>query len=99
MAVVETEKRGQIMIIALNRPERMNALGVELRTEMAKAFTEFQDSKELEVAILTGRGRAFCAGEDMKESLQAIRTVLLSIPESPEPETPEPVAGQGSQPA
>ena len=35
---------------------------------------------------------------DMKESLQAIRTVLLSIPESPGPETPEPVAGQGSQP-
>jgi enoyl-CoA hydratase/carnithine racemase len=70
MAVVETEKRGQIMIIALNRPERMNALGVELRTEMAKAFTEYQDSKELEVAILTGRGRAFCAGEDMKESLE-----------------------------
>lgn len=70
MAVVETEKRGQIMIIALNRPERMNALGVELRSEMAKAFVEFQESKELEVAIFTGRGRAFCAGEDMKESLE-----------------------------
>ena len=35
---------------------------------------------------------------DMKESLQAIRTVLLSIPESPGPETPESVAEQASQP-
>lgn len=37
---------------------------------------------------------------DMRESLQAIRTVLLTIPESPEPEAPatEPVAEQGSQP-
>jgi len=69
MAVVETEVHGQIMIVTLNRPERMNALGVELRHEMGRAFTEFRESKDLEVAILTGRGRAFCAGEDMKESL------------------------------
>lgn len=67
---VETEIRGQIMIVTLNRPERMNALGVELRKGMGKAFTEFRESKNLEVAILTGTGRAFCAGEDMKESLE-----------------------------
>ena len=70
MAVVETEIRGQIMIVTLNRPERMNALGVELRAGMGKAFSEFRESKNLEVAILTGTGRAFCAGEDMKESLE-----------------------------
>ena len=70
MAVVETEIQGQIMQITLNRPERMNALGVALRTEMAEAFTEFRDNRDLEVAVFTGTGRAFCAGEDMKEALE-----------------------------
>lgn len=70
MAMVETERRGQIMTIRLNRPERMNALGFQLRSEMAAAFTEFKDDPELEVAVFTGTGRAFCAGEDMKESLE-----------------------------
>ena len=70
MAVVETERHGQIMLIRLNRPERMNALGLQLRTEMAEAFTEFKDDRDLEVAVFTGTGRAFCAGEDMKESLE-----------------------------
>ena len=70
MAVVETDIQGQIMLITLNRPERLNALGVELRTEMAAAFTEFKDNPDVEVAVFTGAGRAFCAGEDMKESLE-----------------------------
>ena len=70
MAVVNTDQQGQIMLIQLNRPERMNALGVELRTELAAAFTEFKDNPDLEVAVFTGTGRAFCAGEDMKEALE-----------------------------
>ena len=70
MAVVETEKQGQIMLIRLNRPERLNALGTQLRAEMCDAFVEFRKNPDLEVAVFTGAGRAFCAGEDMKESLE-----------------------------
>jgi enoyl-CoA hydratase/carnithine racemase len=70
MAFVETERHGQVMVIRMNRPERLNALGQELRNGMAEAWCEFRDSDQLEVAIFTGTGRAFCAGEDMKESLQ-----------------------------
>lgn len=70
MAVVETERQGQIFQARLNRPERMNALGAELRAGMAQAFTTFREDPDLEVAVLTGTGRAFCAGEDMKESLE-----------------------------
>ena len=70
MAVVETERDGGIMIIRMNRPERLNALGTELRAGMAEAWCEFRDSRDLEVAIFTGTGRAFCAGEDMKESVE-----------------------------
>lgn len=70
MAFVETERHGQIMVIRMNRPERLNALGQELRQGLAQAWCEFRDSDQLEVAVFTGTGRAFCAGEDMKESLE-----------------------------
>ena len=69
MAVVETERQGQILQVRLNRPERLNAMGAELRAEMARAFTDFKEDADLEVAVFTGTGRAFCVGEDMKESL------------------------------
>jgi enoyl-CoA hydratase/carnithine racemase len=54
----------------MNRPERLNALNLEMRSRLAETWTEFRESRELEVAIFTGTGRGFCAGEDMKESLQ-----------------------------
>jgi enoyl-CoA hydratase/carnithine racemase len=70
MAILEIERDGAVMVIRMNRPERMNALGAELRGLLAEAWCEFRDSKEAEVAIFTGTGRAFCAGEDMKESVE-----------------------------
>ena len=69
MAVVETETHGQILVVRINRPERLNALNTELRQNLAETWTMFRESKDLEVAILTGTGRGFCAGEDMKETL------------------------------
>jgi enoyl-CoA hydratase/carnithine racemase len=69
MAVVETERHGQVLVVRMNRPERLNALNHEMRTRLSEVWTEFRHSSELEVAIFTGAGRAFCAGEDMKESL------------------------------
>src|ERR1700745_1263544 len=70
MAVVETERLGQVLVVRMNRPERLNALNLEMRTELAETWTEFRHNDGLEVAIFTGTGRGFCAGEDMRESLQ-----------------------------
>ena len=70
MSVIETEKKDQVFIVRINRPERLNALGYEIRTQLAEAWNEFRESKDLEIGIFTGTGRAFCAGEDMKESLE-----------------------------
>jgi enoyl-CoA hydratase/carnithine racemase len=70
VSAVETEQRDGIFVIRMNRPERLNALGVELRNALADAWREFRDSRELEVAIFTGTGRGFCVGEDMKESVE-----------------------------
>ena len=69
MDVVETEEHGQILVVRMNRPERLNALNHEMRTRLAETWTEFRRSDRFEVAIFTGTGRGFCAGEDMKESL------------------------------
>ena len=70
MQVVETERHGQVLVVRMNRPERLNALNTELRTSLAETWTAFRHDNALEVAIFTGAGRAFCAGEDMKESLR-----------------------------
>ena len=51
MAVVETERHGQILVVRMNRPERLNALNTEMRTELARTWTEFRSDAGLEVAI------------------------------------------------
>lgn len=84
MAIVETERSNGVMVIRLNRPDRMNALGTELRIALAEAWQEFDQGDEHEVAILTGTGRAFCAGEDMKEALERGKPGLSGeVPEDP----------------
>ena len=70
MAVVETEQHGQILVIRMNRPERLNAMGREMMEMLAEKWRMFRKSPDLEVAIFTGTGRGFCAGEDMKETLE-----------------------------
>src|SRR5262249_26151674 len=69
MAVVETEEHGQILVVRMTRPERLNALNLDMRTALAETWTAFRHSDRFEVAIFTGTGRGFCAGEDMRESL------------------------------
>jgi enoyl-CoA hydratase len=54
-------------ILTLNRPEAMNALSRELLAELRSAVAELEQDPEVRVLILTGAGRAFCAGLDLKE--------------------------------
>ncbi len=80
MSFVEVERGDGVMVVRMNRPERMNALGTDMRNGLADAWHEFKDSKDLEVAIFTGTGRAFCAGEDMKESVERGTIGSASLP-------------------
>jgi enoyl-CoA hydratase/carnithine racemase len=48
----------------------MNALGTEMRAQLAAAWRAARDDRDVEVVIFTGTGRAFCAGEDMKEVVE-----------------------------
>jgi enoyl-CoA hydratase/carnithine racemase len=67
MSYVEYHKKGHIVTITLNRPERLNALGKEVTDGIVDACKKVDSDKEARVAILTGTGRAFCAGNDVRE--------------------------------
>ncbi len=73
MSVVTYESKNQIAIITLNRPEKMNALSVELGEELRAAWLRFQAGDD-KVAILTGTGeRAFSAGADLSQQVDIWR--------------------------
>jgi enoyl-CoA hydratase/carnithine racemase len=67
MDTVLYKKKGHIAYISLNIPNNLNAINRRMTKELAEAWIEFRDDKDLWVAILTGEGKSFCAGVDVKE--------------------------------
>jgi E-phenylitaconyl-CoA hydratase len=67
MSEVLYKKEGHIAHIRLNRPESRNAINRPLVRELAKIWVDFRDDGDLWVAILSGEGKSFCAGADVKE--------------------------------
>jgi len=65
--VVLVSKAGGIATVTLNRPEKLNALNRELRAEFCRTMQELRADKEAGAVIITGAGRAFCAGLDLRE--------------------------------
>ena len=83
------EKHDQVVVITLNRPDALNAINRQLHGELGGAILRFDQDTDARVAIITGAGRAFSAGRDLKEraednaaGLQA-RAVDSMSPESP----------------
>ncbi len=66
-SIIRVEKEEGVATVTLNRPEALNALSAELRSRIADSFDELQADPDVRVAILTGAGRAFTAGIDLKE--------------------------------
>jgi enoyl-CoA hydratase/carnithine racemase len=72
---LDYEKRGHIAIFTLNRPEKRNALSLEVFHRFHETLVDFRDDSQMYVAILTGAGdKAFCAGADIGESLPHMRS-------------------------
>lgn len=67
-AVVERE--GKIGIVRLNRPEKMNAINMEMVADIVSAFDELDSDDSTKVVIVTGNGKAFCSGADVREMSQ-----------------------------
>ena len=61
------DKQDHIVTITLNRPDALNAINRQLRRELGEAIQQFDGEQDSYVAVITGAGRAFCAGRDLKE--------------------------------
>jgi 2-(1,2-epoxy-1,2-dihydrophenyl)acetyl-CoA isomerase len=64
-AVLE-KREGRVATLILNRPERMNALNKDLVLALHEALTRVEADQEINVVVLAGAGRAFCAGGDLQ---------------------------------
>jgi len=67
MKTVLSERSGAIRTIALDRPDRLNAISTQLVIDLNEAFGEAMADDATKVIIFRGSGRAFCAGDDLKE--------------------------------
>ncbi len=67
MSTVLLERRTGFAVVTLNRPDQMNALSRELRRDFVAVFETIRADPAIRVVILTGAGKAFCAGFDLKE--------------------------------
>jgi len=79
--VALVERRGPIALITLNRPRVLNAVNGQVCAIVGSALEELSQDDELRVGVITGAGRAFCAGGDLKE-VAAGRPILA--PDHPE---------------
>src|SRR5258706_12066721 len=71
---VIVERAGDVVTVTLNRPERLNALTLELLTELHDAAKSIAGDPSIRAAILTGAGRGFCAGADLNAHEQPRKT-------------------------
>ncbi|MGH2611310.1 MAG: enoyl-CoA hydratase/isomerase family protein, partial [Tepidiformaceae bacterium] len=62
------ERDGHIATITYNRPEALNAINGELREDLNASWVQFRDDEQAWVAIVTGAGRAFSAGADLRDA-------------------------------
>lgn len=67
MKYVTLDNQGPVSIVTLNRPERLNAMSGALMTDLHQALTAAHADPDTRAIVFTGAGRAFCAGDDLKE--------------------------------
>jgi enoyl-CoA hydratase/carnithine racemase len=85
MSELNVERRGEVTVMTLNRPERGNSLTLSLAAEMRSALDEFNADESQKVLIITGAGdKAFCSGADLKA--MAGEGGVRMLPATPEPD-------------
>ncbi len=73
------EKKESILYISLNRPDVFNAFNEDMLTELTDSFEIADVDKEIRCIVLTGSGKAFCSGQDLKafnESKSTFKEIL-----------------------
>ncbi len=61
------EKKGSVAHISLNRPHALNAYNIQMRDDFSEVLAAAEDDPDVRAVLITGQGRAFCAGADLTE--------------------------------
>ena len=69
---IQYKREGHVATITLDRPEKMNSFSAEMQDSLYRAFTDAAEDRNIRVIILTGKGRAFCAGADVKQMAERL---------------------------
>jgi enoyl-CoA hydratase/carnithine racemase len=73
LKLIEASQQGRVLNLTLNRPEKRNALSMELCRALVEAFAQANHDPSIGAIVLSGKGPAFCAGMDLKEALNEAR--------------------------
>jgi len=65
--------KDRVAYLTINRPEALNSVNAELHTALSRAFVDLGERRDINVIVLTGEGKAFCAGGDIEWMKQAVR--------------------------
>ncbi|WP_291605478.1 enoyl-CoA hydratase/isomerase family protein [Bradyrhizobium sp.] len=95
---IAVTRRGRVLTLTMNRPERLNAVDAQLHTELSRIFVDAANDPDSDVIVLTGAGRAFCAGGDVGWMQDAIdnpdsfevtmaeaKSIIFSLLDCPKP--------------
>jgi 2-(1,2-epoxy-1,2-dihydrophenyl)acetyl-CoA isomerase len=82
---VDYAQDGAVAIITINRPDAMNSFNTELRRDLLKAFEHAANDSSVRVVVLTGEGRSFSAGADLKSGFSGDKTVEQLLQEEYRP--------------
>ena len=66
---IKTERQGQVEILRLNDPTTLNAVNHQMTSELMEEFRRVEDDPQIRVLILTGEGRGFCSGGNIKRMI------------------------------
>lgn len=71
MNVLQVERRDRVAVLTFNDPDRRNVVSNEMNDELLAVFDEFEADDDIGAVVLTGAGRAFCAGAVLDDLLEA----------------------------
>lgn len=77
--IVKYEQQDAVVVITLHRPDAMNSFNTELRADLAAALDRANDDDSVRVVVLTGEGRTFSAGADLKAGIDRDVSEILQV--------------------
>jgi 2-(1,2-epoxy-1,2-dihydrophenyl)acetyl-CoA isomerase len=71
MSLILSERKENLLIIRLNRPEKFNSVNREMAKELITLLDQAETEKTIRAVLITGEGKAFCAGQDLAEAMDS----------------------------